>query len=150
MNCSYNNGIQDCFGTCVLSDLPADAEAAERLVAQRVGAAGRRALRYFHAEISTESNATTKYADSIMTNSKGEQFFYACDKYYGLFLPTESNSYGKELLRSVDKAFELGFTGLCESPSFSTALQPWPYIAHLSATRSGSPACCLPTLPPRL
>ena len=68
----------------MLSDLPADAEAAERLVAQRVGAAGRRALRYFHAEISTESNATTKYADSIMTNSKGEQFFYACDKYYGL------------------------------------------------------------------
>ena len=59
MNCSYNNGIQDCMGTCVLEDEHADAEEAERLVAERVAATGHRALRYFHAEISTEANGTS-------------------------------------------------------------------------------------------
>ena len=111
MNCSYNNGIQDCMGTCVLEDEHTDAEEAERLVAERVTATGHRALRYFHAEISTEANASTKYADSVMTNPSGEQYFYACDKYYGLYLPNTTNSYGKALLRSVEKAFTLGFTG---------------------------------------
>ena len=58
---------------------------------------------YFHAEISTESDAATKYADAVITNRTGGQIFYACDHYYGLFLPNETNSYGKELLRSVEK-----------------------------------------------
>eukprot|EP01046_Picozoa_sp_COSAG06_P045435 COSAG06_NODE_6280_length_3001_cov_2.106134_7_plen_38_part_01 len=37
---------------------------------------------YFHAEISTESDAATKYADAVITNMTGGQIFYACDHYY--------------------------------------------------------------------
>lgn len=105
MNCSYNNGIQSCMGTCVSTDLPADGEQYLRTVAQRVAATGRRALMYFHAEISTEAGAATKYADAMITGPSGNQTFYACPKsahqYYGLYLPNETNTYGKTLLRSV-------------------------------------------------
>jgi hypothetical protein len=41
------------MGTCVSTQMPPDGEAAQRLVAERVKATGRRALMYFHAEIST-------------------------------------------------------------------------------------------------
>ena len=114
MNCSYNNGIQTCMGSCVSTELPADAEKFMRTVAQRVNAVGggRRALMYFHAEISSETNAAEKYPDAIITNPSGEQIFYACDKYYGLFLPNETNSYGQQLMRSIELAFSMGYTGI--------------------------------------
>ena len=40
MNCSYNNGIMDCMGTCVSADMPPDGEAALRLAAARLQATG--------------------------------------------------------------------------------------------------------------
>ena len=94
MNCSYNNGMQTCVGSCVSKELPADAEQFMRTVAQRVKQAGggRQSLMYFHAEISSETNAAEKYSDAIITNPSGAQIFYACNKYYGLFLPNETNS----------------------------------------------------------
>eukprot|EP01048_Picozoa_sp_COSAG05_P000129 COSAG05_NODE_3_length_51333_cov_129.132080_29_plen_129_part_00 len=56
-----------------------------------------------------------------MTNPNGEQYFYACDHYYGLYLPNTTNSYGKALLRSVERAFTLGFTGLYHDDAGVTA-----------------------------
>ena len=112
MNCSYNNGIQDCMGSCIVNEMEPVGEQALRTLAAMVQAAGKRALMYFHAEISSETNAAEKYADAVVTTPKGEQIFYACDKYYGLFLPNETNTYGKELMKSIDLAFELGFSGI--------------------------------------
>ena len=132
MNCSYNNGIQSCMGTCVSTDLPPSGEQYLRTVAERVSATGRRALMYFHAEISTEAGAATKYADAVITGPSGNQTFYACPKgahqYYGLFLPNETNSYGQELHRTIEKAFELGFGGLYHDEAGNTASS---YTYHL-------------------
>ena len=46
MNCSYNNGIQSCMGSCVNHEMGADALAFQRTVAARSTAAGLRSLMY--------------------------------------------------------------------------------------------------------
>jgi hypothetical protein len=128
MNCSYNNGDQSCMGSCVSTEMPADAEQFLRTVASRVNATGRRSLMYLHAEISSETNASSKYPDAIITAPTGEQIFYACNEYYGLFLPNETNSYGKELMRSIELAFTLGFTGIYHDEAGTTSSA---YTHHL-------------------
>ena len=148
MNCSYNNGIQSCMGSCVNHEMGADALAFQRTVAARSTAAGLRSLmygplppevlraaglssraRYFHAEISSESNASTKYSDSRITGKDGKHIFYACDAYYGLYLGNDTNAYGRELLRSIERGFrEMNFTGLYHDEAGTTATA---YTFHL-------------------
>ena len=54
--------------------------------AGQVKAVGRRALMYFHAEISSETNAAEKYPDAMITDPRGQQIRYACNKYCELLL----------------------------------------------------------------
>ena len=46
MNCSYNNGLQSCMGSCVNHEMGADALAFQRTVAARSAAANLRSLMY--------------------------------------------------------------------------------------------------------
>ena len=46
MNCSYNNGIQSCMGSCVNHEMGADALGFQRTVAARSAAANLRSLMY--------------------------------------------------------------------------------------------------------
>jgi hypothetical protein len=68
-------------GSCVNRQLPADAAAWQTLVADKVRATaepGRKTLTYFHAEISSEDNASAKYPADHITNVHGHQLYYAC------------------------------------------------------------------------
>jgi hypothetical protein len=79
-NCSYNYGAESCTGSCVNRQLPLDAAAWQTLFANKVQASAktRKALMYFHAEISSEDNAAAKYSADLITNKHGHQLYYAC------------------------------------------------------------------------
>lgn len=59
-------------------------------------------LAYFHAQCCTEPECRTKYADARLLDDKGEQIDYPYRYELPLFVPTENNSYGKALWRTVD------------------------------------------------
>jgi hypothetical protein len=125
MNCSYNNGIETCFGSCILSEMPPDATAAQQLFAQRMRAAGRQALMYFHAFISTETNATQKYEECEITDRNNRQVYYACpgtpNQNYPLFLADGTNAYSAALDKVIERAFTLGFSGIFHDEASSSA-----------------------------
>lgn len=125
MSCSYNNGIETCFGSCILEEMPPDATAAQQLFAQRMRAAGRQALMYFHAFISTETNATQKYEECEIKDSTNRQVYYACpgtpEKNYPLFLADGTNEYSAALDKVIERAFTLGFSGIFHDEASSSA-----------------------------
>ena len=73
---------------------------------------------YFHAYISTETNASTKYSDSLVTDRHGEQVYYInCDDNshhaYPLFFGNLTNTYVRELSDYVTCIFDkFGFGGM--------------------------------------
>ncbi len=54
-------------------------------------------IAYFHAQCCTEPDCRRKYADARLLDSKGEQIDYPYSYELPLFVPTESNSYGKAI-----------------------------------------------------
>ena len=111
------NDPLNCHGSCFVHDLPPAEEAALRTIVNRTLAAdpSKSVLLYYHSYISTETNASAKYADSIVTNSSGQQVVYErCDPRsdYPLFYGTGGNAYGRELEAYFLKALSLGFTGI--------------------------------------
>lgn len=74
---------------------------------------GIKCLMYFHAFISTEDGAPEKYADSRMTNSRGDQMRYPYRYPLPLFYATLDNAYGRVLPRYFEVIFEdLGGDGV--------------------------------------
>ena len=77
-------------------------------------------LFYIHTQISTEPNASVRYADSRVLGPDGKQRAYSqCttasgepQPLYPLFFADGSNSYTEQMEAYVEKAFELGATGL--------------------------------------
>ncbi|NUQ63173.1 MAG: hypothetical protein HUU20_11905, partial [Pirellulales bacterium] len=54
-------------------------------------------VQYFHAQCCTEPDARTKYADSRLLDAQGKQIDYPHEMVLPLFVPTETNSYGKAI-----------------------------------------------------
>ena len=54
-------------------------------------------IAYFHAQICTEPESPTKYADSRLLDAQGKQMNYPHGFVLPLFVPTEENSYGKAI-----------------------------------------------------
>ena len=109
-----------CHGSCFVNELLPDQLAKMKLLINRTHAADpdKSILLYSHSMISAETNASTKYADSWITNSVGEQVKYlhcANGSDYPLFFATESNLYGAQMKAYYDKVMEIGFSGVCES-----------------------------------
>ncbi len=68
---------------------------------------------YFHAQCCTEPDSRTKYADSRLLDDKGEQVDYPHEFVLPLFVPTESNSYGKAIWRYLDTLInDIGVKGV--------------------------------------
>ena len=80
----------------------------------------RKVLFYIHTQISTEPNASVRYADSRVLGPDGKQRAYSQCKtasgepqpLYPLFFADGSNSYTEQMEAYVEKAFELGANGL--------------------------------------
>jgi len=89
-------------GTAILSS-PQFVEAERKFVAKLHSAAPDvKYLSYFHAQLSTEPNAETKYADSRLLDSTGKQLNYPYAYKMPLYLPTLKNSYGKALWNVIN------------------------------------------------
>ena len=70
-------------------------------------------IAYFHAQCCTEADSRTKFADSRLLDHRGEQIDYPYRYELPLFVPTESNSYGKAIWRYVDALIDdVGVKGI--------------------------------------
>ena len=74
-------------------------------------------LIYFHAFISGERGASSKYRADRLLNYHGQQIYYseceAMPMFYPMLLPNGSaNAYGQELYKYLDKAKSLGADGM--------------------------------------
>lgn len=108
-----------CHGSCFVHELPDSGLTSMHLLINKTLAVDpkKSILLYAHSMISAETNASSKYADSIVTNSAGEQVHYiSCDKGsdYPLFFANSFNSYGRQMLAYYTKALAIGFTGICK------------------------------------
>lgn len=67
---------------------------------------------YFHCFIDASDDPEAKFFDSRLLRNDGTQGDYG-QSFYKIFVPTESNSYGRAVSRNVDIAFDdLGFDGI--------------------------------------
>ena len=95
-------------------------------------------LVYFHAFLSGEANATTKYARDRLLDDQGKQLCYdrsvcakACEE-WPVFYGTSTNEYGKQLDAYVDKVFDLGADGIYHDESaFSETDQDGKDFGHI-------------------
>jgi hypothetical protein len=72
-----------------------------------------KALCYFHAQISTEPDGESKYADSKLIDATGHQLGYPYRYRMPLYLPTRENGYGKALWGYVHTCLDkIGASGL--------------------------------------
>ncbi|MEI6500147.1 MAG: hypothetical protein WCP21_03865, partial [Armatimonadota bacterium] len=70
-------------------------------------------LQYFHAQCCTEPDCRTKYADSRLLDAQGKQIDYPHAFVIPLFVPTDSNSYGKALWGYVNTLIDdIGAKGI--------------------------------------
>ena len=139
-----------CHGSCFVNELPAAELASMKLLINKTKAADKdkSVIVYSHSMISAETGAATKYADSIITNSAGEQVTYIrCAKGsdYPLFFATSGNSYGAQMMAYYRKALDIGFTGVyheCERNDIVSAS-----LSHNSALRAVSFVDLRPRIP---
>lgn len=119
-----------CTGSCFVSELPQRFDRAMRKFASAITAADKHAglpprpnLVYLDTWLTTESNASTKYWDSRILPSScrpdvacPQQVHGRCaaapNGVYPLFFGTTTNSYGKQLDLYLDKALEMGYSGI--------------------------------------
>jgi hypothetical protein len=80
-------------------------------------------LVYFHAFLSGEVNASSKYYDDRLLDNTGEQLCWdqtrcpeSCSE-FPYFYGTSTNAYGKELDAYIDKVFALGMDGIYHDES---------------------------------
>lgn len=70
-------------------------------------------IQYFHAQCCTEPDNRTKYADSRLLDAQGKQIDYPHSQVLPLFVPTESNSYGKAIWGYVNTLIDdIGAKGI--------------------------------------
>ena len=70
-------------------------------------------ISYFHAQCCTEPEARTKYADARLLDDTGRHIEYPHGMVLPLYVPTETNSYGKALWRYVDTLIDdIGVKGV--------------------------------------
>ncbi|MBI3921029.1 MAG: hypothetical protein HY318_06370, partial [Armatimonadetes bacterium] len=70
-------------------------------------------IQYFHAQCCTEPDSRTKYADSRLLDAQGKQIDYPHGWVLPLFVPTESNSYGKAIWGYVNTLIDdIGAKGI--------------------------------------
>jgi hypothetical protein len=70
-------------------------------------------IAYFHSQCCTEPDNRTKYADSRLLDGKGQQIDYPYRYELPLYVPTESNSYGKAIWKYVDTLInDVGVKGI--------------------------------------
>jgi alpha-galactosidase len=91
-------------------------------------------LVYFHAFVSGETNASSKYHKDRVLRADGTQQCYAsCCKEWPLFYPMqlpgsqEANAYAEQLDLYLDKVFELGADGIYHDES-SYSVSPYTWI----------------------
>ena len=113
-----------CYGSCFTNTLDEYSESEMRMLINRSHtlAPERPVLVYTEFALSTEPGASTLYKDSQWLNASGAQIAYeTCpmnrDKTgpgrdYNLFFGNETNSYGKQLERMVQKVMKMGFDGI--------------------------------------
>jgi hypothetical protein len=110
---------QFCYGGCMLNELsPASDTYFERFASSIANAAAaspngfnatRGTMMYFHPYIDTETDAASKYPDSLAVDQRGAQQVYrrcAAGTDRPLFVPTHTNSYGKMLNGYVPLAMD--------------------------------------------
>jgi hypothetical protein len=70
-------------------------------------------VQYFHAQCCTEPDSRTRYADSRLLDAQGKQIDYPHAWVLPLFVPTESNSYGKAIWGYVNTLIDdIGAKGI--------------------------------------
>ena len=70
-------------------------------------------IAYFHAQCCTEPDSRTKYADSRLLDGDGKQIDYPYAYELPLFVPTESNSYGKAIWGFINTLIDdIGVRGI--------------------------------------
>lgn len=110
-------------------------------------------IQYFHAQCCTEPDARTKYADSRLLNSKGEQINYPHAQELPLFVPTDSNSYGKAIWGYVNTLIDdIGAKGIYwdeMSYSVQTVAPGLPWDGHTVSIdrRTHEVECTLTSIP---
>ncbi|HNT87469.1 MAG TPA: sugar-binding protein, partial [Candidatus Hydrogenedentes bacterium] len=73
---------------------------------------GIQCLVYFHCFIDVLDEAPERYADARLLRSDGTQADYG-ESYYRIFIPTETNSYGRAIAKNIDIIFdEIGANGV--------------------------------------
>ncbi|MCK5801527.1 MAG: hypothetical protein KAI66_01785 [Lentisphaeria bacterium] len=84
-------------------------------------------MAYFHAQISTEPDGKTKYADCMLKGMDGKQIHYPYRYSLPLYLPTHENAYGKALERVIDTlADKVGVNGIYwDEMEYSVLREAW-------------------------
>ncbi len=94
-------------------------------------------IQYFHAQISTEPDGMTKYADCRLLDEKGAQVMYPYQYPLPLYIPTRENAYGKALWGYVHTLVdEIGVGGVywdeqAYSADFFHYGEPWDGVTGL-------------------
>lgn len=107
---------QFAHGSAFLYELGSDSEAFHRDLIKKVHEANNavKVLVYFNSLISTETGADTKYHEDRIVDGTGNQVGYPSDpSHLPLFYGTETNKYGRELEKYVEKALtDFGADGI--------------------------------------
>ena len=89
------------------------AREAEWVQGMQAGAPEVDVVAYLHAQCSTEPDAPTKYADSLLIDSTGKHLTYPYRYPLPLYLPTRDNAYGKALWGFVNGLLDdVGVSGI--------------------------------------
>jgi hypothetical protein len=101
-------------------------------------------LQYFHAQICTEPDSQTKYADCKLLDEKGEQVMYPYGYPLPGYVPTRENAYGKALWGYVNTLVDdIGVGGVYwDEQAYSVDLfhygEPWDGVTGIVDPQTGA------------